>query len=277
MPDIYPGAGHNSGACVAPDIDLLIDPEILTEQWAADHAAGLERRDALLARVDRFREENPAGVTTEAEAEFASDLAAQIASAATPAATLHEIKKAPFLAAGRAADAFFMHGWSARLQAAVGYFTGNGAKGQPLGVLTKYQREKAETERLLREEAAKQAAEEAAQAAAAAAAAKSADLDDNALHQAEMAELAGAAARAPVADLSRTRGPYGSTTSLRANWTWEGVDLMELVKAVAEGRAPLNYLTYNVPVIGGAVRPKDGVREIPGIKIWNASSSQVRK
>lgn len=83
-------------------------------------------------------------------------------------------------------------------------------------------------------------------------------------HQAEqMQEKAGAS----VADLTRVRGDLGSVGGLKENWVWEVENLIDLVQAVAAGQQSINMLTTNDVVINGLVRPKDGMRKIPGLNI----------
>lgn len=128
-----------------------------------------------------------------------------------------------------------------------------------------------------RREAARKEAEAAAARAAAAAeeAAKTMAPEklDQAADLAVAAEHAEAQVTAKPAEHSRVYGQYGSVTSLRSNWKFfeEKSDLMTLVKAVAEGRAPLDYLAFNTVRIGYAVRSEQ-VRQIAGCAIEEVKS-----
>ena len=55
--------------------------------------------------------------------------------------------------------------------------------------------------------------------------------------------------------------------SFREIWKAEVVDLMALVKAVAEGRQPLAYLEANTVTLGKAAAMFKGTVPIPGVKI----------
>lgn len=81
------------------------------------------------------------------------------------------------------------------------------------------------------------------------------------------AQIAVAQANASVADLTRTRSVLGTTTSTATSWGWELTSMIDLCRAVAEGRAPLDFVTTNGPVINAAVRGKNGRRECPGLTI----------
>ena len=55
--------------------------------------------------------------------------------------------------------------------------------------------------------------------------------------------------------------------SYRATWSAEVVDLMALIKSVAEGRQPPAYLLPNMTALNGAARMFKGTVQIPGVKI----------
>jgi hypothetical protein len=100
-----------------------------------------------------------------------------------------------------------------------------------------------------------------------------------AVEAADRSEQAERTVTASATDLSRTRGAMGSVASLRANWTFRVDDLMELVKAVAEGRAPLNYLCVNDAVLKPLVKLKEeqgGIRNVPGLTIYNDAKAGFR-
>ena len=273
-----PGPGHNSaGAAQEIDLSALLDPVTLRNQWEMDYHAGIRRRDELLENVKALKEKFKDGLQSEADVGRVSDIAKQLRDEAKIPTNLHEPMKKPFLDAGRAADAFFMHEWAHRLLESLPYFYGDGTRGAPLGIVTAFQRKQAQEERERREAEAKRLRDEAAAAAAAAQRAMTSDVVDNAIQLDQQAQQAQQAAKAPVTDLTRTRGAFGSVTSLQDNWVFEVEDLMALVKAVAEGKAPLHYLCLNEKIVGTLVKPKKGgVREIPGLKIWNAAKSGGR-
>lgn len=87
----------------------------------------------------------------------------------------------------------------------------------------------------------------------------------------EDAERARRAADAAVAIKMTSVG--GVTTSLRTVWKWELASITELAKAVAEGKAPPQFLQPNESVIGAAVRGKGGLRECPGLRIYDEATA----
>lgn len=69
-----------------------------------------------------------------------------------------------------------------------------------------------------------------------------------------------------VQKVEKVRGDYGATTALRDHWVCDVEDISKL---------PKEYLIPNMAVLNKAVR-SDGVREIPGCKIWNNPSAVTR-
>ena len=61
-----------------------------------------------------------------------------------------------------------------------------------------------------------------------------------------------------------TPGGYGQFT--RKNWGAEVFDLMALVKAVAEGKAPIQAIEANQVYLNAQARALKGVMNIPGVK-----------
>lgn len=113
-------------------------------------------------------------------------------------------------------------------------------------------------------EAARIKAEVAAEVAAETAAPDA--FDDAALAYSE-AEDAQRRATARPAERTRVHGT-GAVMSLRGTWVFDPVNssLMELVKAIAEGRADIRYVMFDSVTIGAAVR-SEGLRELPGCVI----------
>jgi len=67
---------------------------------------------------------------------------------------------------------------------------------------------------------------------------------------------------------TRVQGQMGAQSHLTRRWAFsaEKSDLLELVIAVSEGRAPLEYLQFNAVRIGQAVR-SERLRQCPGLHI----------
>ena len=82
------------------------------------------------------------------------------------------------------------------------------------------------------------------------------------------AEQAAQAVTAPSADRTRVYGAVGGVMSLGGRWTFFEAEskLLDLVKAVAEGKEKIEYLAFNSSRIGYAVR-SEKIREITGCVI----------
>lgn len=69
-----------------------------------------------------------------------------------------------------------------------------------------------------------------------------------------------------VQEVKTVRGAYGAATGLRDFWVCEVEDI---------SKVPHEYLMPNMAALNKAVR-SDGVREIPGCKIWNDQKAVTR-
>lgn len=174
------------------------------------------------------------------------------------AEALHTLEKAPVLVAQKAIDGY-MRGFRAPIDDALKEIANRQT------VFARWQ--EAESRRVAQEEAARQRAE--AQAALQAAA-STMDVDD--LQEAHDAAAKATAAQhfadAKPAEHTRVHGEMGSVTSLRTSWKFFPLesDILALAKAVAEGKAPASFLTFNDRRIGLAIRV-EGVRTVPGCVI----------
>jgi hypothetical protein len=90
-------------------------------------------------------------------------------------------------------------------------------------------------------------------------------------------ELAAAASPSEVAAAVAlvTTKPEGFSERAKP-WSWALVSLLDLVRAVAEGRAPLDYLTTNDGAIGRAVRSAKDAFAVPGIRTWVERTGVLR-
>lgn len=70
--------------------------------------------------------------------------------------------------------------------------------------------------------------------------------------------------------------PKVAGVTTRAVYHAEVVDMMALVKAVAEGRAPLAYLNANMTVLNNMARAMKEAGQIPGVKIRRGTSVAAR-
>lgn len=177
-------------------------------------------------------------------------------------------EKEPFLTLERAVDGFFKQYTETLL-----------AEKKRINVpLDKYLAKKEDDERLAREEQARidrEAVEAKAREAAALAQANMPQQAEKSLQEAsrldEQAFKSEKAAAAKPAELSRTRGSYGSVSSLRTKWVGEIVD-----KSTIDLEALRAYLTPDAIQKALNLAVNAGIREIKGAKIYETRSAQVR-
>jgi hypothetical protein len=250
--------------------DLGLSPEQWAE-WMAHVFEEPNRRKAdLLGAVGRFETGYdlrrsttggpPIGIDKwdDDVAGRASDLRDKLQAVVKQADNLHALEKQPVLAAARAIDGF-RNGFIADLTKAVDLIKGR---------LTVYLTWKADVARAKAREEAEAAQREAKAKAGEAAISmtpEALEAASEAIGQALSAEIK---ATAPAADLARVHGALGSVATLTTRYKFypDESDLMTLVKAVAAGRAPIDYLTFNEKRIGYAIR-SEKVRVIPGCTI----------
>lgn len=133
-------------------------------------------------------------------------------------------------------------------------------------------REKEERERLrLRQEAwdkAQLANRLAVQSARATGVVEKESLYEHALQVDDEARALEAAAAASTAKVTQTRTDLGQVTGLRVTGRFEVVNLMELLREIVAGRLPVEWVTINETYANNQIRPKDGVRSVPGLEIF---------
>lgn len=249
-----------------PPPDLLIG-EALHERLRDENADLLKRRDDLLAagaRVPAINDDDTAGKV--------SDYVKQLTALAKTAEAKRTDAKEPYLDGGRSVDGFFkaISEPVTKLKTAVERN------------LTTYLRDKADRERREREEQeriAREAAAAARREAEERAAALATEKDLPAALEAEKAADTAAAdlvkaeqaADVKAAELSRTRGEYGSVSSLRTSWAFDEIDRATL---------DLEALRTHLPSDGleRAVRSfiKAGGRELRGTRIFETTAAVVR-
>ena len=258
-----PGIGHNQPPEPVDPIDGL------NTRLTVSHADLVARFCDLELACGRV----PDPIDSEENAATATDFIAQCQAHIKKTEAAHRREKDLFLKAGRAVDAFFKRRCD----------TLNAALAPAVSRLKAYRDELARAE-ARRHEAARCAAAEAAHRAAAEAdehraAAERLAGDSQSLEgrrgAAEALRLAEeAAARATAAgehamavlEPTRIRGDYGATAFVRRNWSFEVVDL---------DRVPREYMSLDVTVVREAIT-RDGVREIPGLRIFQAEALRVR-
>jgi hypothetical protein len=258
-----PGPGHNR----PPE---PLDPiEGLSERLATSHADLLARfRDLELgcARV-------PDPLESEEDAATLTDFLAQCQAHIRQAEAAHKAEKALFLTACRVVDGFFKRRCDL-LTAALA----------PAVARLKAYRDRVARIEQQRHQAARHAAEQAARQATAEAEEHRALAERLAregesfeerrrateeLRLAEEAtERAAAAGHEATVPLEPTRlyGDYGSTAYVSRRWSFEVVDLDQVPRA---------YMSLDVAVVREAIT-RDGVRKIPGLRIFQAEALRVR-
>lgn len=93
-------------------------------------------------------------------------------------------------------------------------------------------------------------------------------LIDQAVQAEESADRLAQSAEAPTPELTRIRGDQGSVGGLKTTWHWRVENLIELVMAVVAGQQPIQMLAPNAAYIDSLVKPKDGLRKIPGLTVY---------
>jgi hypothetical protein len=215
----------------------------------------------------------PGPIESAAAAGLVTDFVAQCQAHIRRAESVHKHEKAPFLQGGRVVDAFFKR----RCEKLGGLID---------GVL---ERLKAYYDRAIADrEAAHRALVEAAETEAERAAVEAVQHRAEAEHLACTAKTAAdrqrAASALALADAAETRsfaaaeraqtplapvrieGDYGAVAYLTHNWSFDVVDLSAV---------PRDYLTVNAEAVRAAIG-KAGMRDIPGLRIFQSESLRVR-
>lgn len=256
-------AGRGIGDNRPPD-----DHDPLRERLEEQERDLVRRRDELLASYARA----PATVDDDDTCGRVGDLVKLIAACQKNAETRRVGAKEPFLAAGRTVDGFYK-----RITDPLG------AAAQKLRYrMTEFQRAKEAEERRRREEEARRQKEEADRLAReaeerAAALQSQTELDDaltaeeQARQAAADAERANKDAKAKAAELSRTRGNYGSVASLHTFWDFADLDRASLDLETLRNHIPMAALEQ-------AVRShiKAGGRHLRGVRIFENTTTRVR-
>jgi hypothetical protein len=252
-------------------------PPTLREELDERHGRLAERRDELLEAAGRV----PATIDDEEIAGRVQDFIKQIGACTKTAETFRVSEKEPHLESGRVVDGFFRAITDPLAK----------AKKEIEGRLTLYLRKKAEAERRAREEAERLAREEAERTRRAAEEAATKLTRESDLQSAIEAETtarqaaadamrATANADAKAAELSRTRGDYGSVGSLRTFWDFRvedrsAIDLETLrpfIPVDALDKAVRAFINANKPDKSGGDWPKP----IRGVRIFENTSAVVR-
>ena len=277
------GIGGNS-----PPPDLKIG-EALREELRDNNHAMEERRDELLAGAGEFDADH-ATVEDDETSGLLAGIITQINKASKQAHAVREGIKAPYLEGGRIVDAFFTGGIATPLDKMAEKLNAKqtayqrdkaarakkeaeeaAARARAEEDARRKEAEKAERERVRAEREAKKAHEDAAASAAASLRAQEAAARADVARKAEEdarveRENAARIAASTAAERSRTRGDY-AMASLRTTWDYE---ILEIAKV------PALFLTVNDKVVKALIRGKDGMRVIPGLRIFAVEESVNR-
>ena len=220
------------------DLDAALDPASLAAWIEFSYSAHAAAIDALLTRFDKFTEVTASGIADDFVAGHAADFAKDLKAAAGALDETRTRIKKPVLHAQRLID--------------------GGAKALSDRVASAVREVEARVTAYLKvkeaEARAKLEAEEAARAAA-----DTPDITMAVLDQVNQAE------EATALELTRTRGVGGALTALKDNWVAELVDITKV---------PVAYLQVNDATVRAAIR--SGVRDIPGLRIFNDSKAMIR-
>jgi hypothetical protein len=214
----------------------------------------------------------PNPLQTDGDAAAATDFIAQCQSHIKKAEAAHRQEKEYFLKAGRIVDAFFKRR-STRLTSAMA----------PAAARLKAYRDRIAELEAMRHEEARRASEAEARQAAAEETEYRAEADRLVMAAKSAAERQGAAEQLLLADAAATRaaaaqqvaakpepthirGDYGSTAYVRKSWTFEVVNLDQV---------PRDYMSLDTDVVREAIS-KDEIRDIPGLRIYQAETLHVR-
>lgn len=240
-----------------PTVDLAaaLDPASL-EPWVdyqfADHAVHLV---ALSARFERFLEITKDGIHDDTTAGHASDFVKVLKAASTATDETRTKIKAPVLHAQRLID-----GAGKKLTDKLKQHSDTVTVR-----ITAFLHDKEARARLAAQIEAARLAHEAEAKLAEAQQSATIEAADAAVEAMQEADTAAALATAAPIELTRTRSVMGALTGLRDNWVHEVVDL---------SKVPAHLLTLNEAAVKLAI--KQGVREIPGLRIWNDAKAYVR-
>ena len=257
------GIGHNRPP-------LALAPTEINDRMIEDERSLMARRDELVGMVNAFLTEHPT-ITDDDLKGRASDIGKALQGAQKVRLDHFTTTKKPFLEGGREVERFFKS-----IELAL-----DGALRRIAAPITAYDiaveaERRAELARQAAEAAAAaaRAREELARQAAAAEAARQANLPppvervaiETVISRQDAAETAERRASVKAADLTRSRGNFGSVASLR---TLKNVELQDISKV------PLRYLVFDQSLATQDVRA-GRVSEIPGCRIFETKHTQIR-
>lgn len=236
-----------------------MDPVQIAARLDETHAKIFARADELKASVSRM----PAEIGDEAMAAKFTDTGAMVNACRKAADAARVAEKAPFLDGGRQIEAHF--------RTPLALLDGLKKKIQILLTAFQIKKEREERQRL---EAQRKEAEAAARKAEAEAE-DEVGLED-AVAAEDHAHTAAKEAQASTAELSRSRGEYGSVASLRKLWTFTIENRSQI--PLERLRPYLSDDTIDKAIrslIRAEVTPQGKAVDLPGVKIFQQAKSAV--
>lgn len=243
-----------------------LDAQALRDRLGVDYAALARRFVELEQGAGRI----PKIVEDDGAAQRVVDFVAQqCRPLVDEAKTAHRREKAPYLAAGRIIDEFFLRRID-KFALAVARVTEiaeayHRKKLAAAREAERREREAAERVRRQAEAEAQRLAAEAARKSAAGERAQAVDLGRQAQKAEEKMTEAAALLAAPAAPV-RLHGDYGAVGFSAEKWTYEVED---------PTRVPLGFLTIDDAAVRAAIA--EGVRDIPGIRIFAEDRFTIRR
>lgn len=197
------------------------DAELLQDKLAASNAQRIERYNQLMDAVDRA----PKECADEETAGKLADMTKLLTACAKDFETSRVGEKEPYLTLSRMVDGFFRRYTDAleaakkKLNTPLSNFMVEKERKQRAEAAAEEKRKRDEADRLAREAAEQEAAKMPELAAETMSQAVAADKAADKLEK---------KAEAPAADLSRTRGNFGSVASLRKKWVAENINFQTI-------------------------------------------------
>lgn len=253
-----PGIGHNRVAVPADPVAAVKDHLATSYRDLVGRFSDLE---ADCARV-------PDPIESGEEAGLVTDFIAQCQAQLRQAEAAHKIEKASFLEGGRTVDGFFKRRCESLNAALLPVFS------RLKLYRDRCEREAVERHRTLLDAAERETARAAAYQGEARRLAASADPADRhrTVHCRALADATAESAAAMRRDAAawlepvRIQGDYGATAYVTHSWGYEVVDL---------DAVPRCFLGLDTETIRAAIT-KDGVRDIPGLRIFQSEHLRVR-
>lgn len=262
MPDdMMPIAGHNSGEI---DFDLVLDCEVLLQRITEAYAPLTQRRDELIAGLDRFTLATQAGITDQDTADRAANMYKKLDGLAVTAESARVLLKKPIDNYAAVPQAFFKASIIDKM---------NAGKKLIKDRMDGWQALKA---RRAREALAKEAEakRKEAEALAAQAAAKPSEANVSDAIAAEEAAVTAThrAQHTKPAELTRSTSSLGAVTTTAQVWKWEVTDISIV---------PIEYIMANdskvkAELSTNAAIKKSGAQPIRGIRFYAEEQARIR-